>query len=569
MNADGRKRLRCALYTRKSTEEGLDQDYNSLEAQRDACEAYVKSQSGEGWTVVTKRYDDGGVSGATMKRPALQRLLVDIDARQVDAIVVYKVDRLTRSLSDFAKIVELFDRHAVSFVSVTQQFNTTSSMGRLTLNMLLSFAQFEREVTAERIRDKIAASKKKGLWMGGPPPLGYDVKDRKLVVNRSEARTVHTLFRLYQELGTVRHLKEAADRRGIATKRRRQRNGTKTGGKPFTRGNLYQMLSNPLYIGRIPHKGDTYPGQHTAIIDQKTWDAVQQQRGRNAVQRQRATNARSPSLLTGLVYDETGDRLCPTHASKKGRRYRYYISKRLMHRTHEEPDGWRLPAAMFENTVFASVLDILDDQNRLIDALRLADQRPAELVRLERQARRVIADLTASDASRQRQILRAIVCRIDLAAAAMTIRLDCGGLATILGVDSARLDQYPNDTVTLTVPTRLRRCGVEAKLVIEGPGAVPRTRDHRLCRQIAQAHLWFSQLTSQQAPSIRAIARREGLHECDVSRTLRLAFLAPDIVGAILEGRQPLELTTETLRRLARLPMAWTAQRRLLGFSSQ
>jgi DNA invertase Pin-like site-specific DNA recombinase len=569
MNADGRKRLRCALYTRKSTEEGLDQDYNSLEAQRDACEAYVKSQSGEGWTVVTKRYDDGGVSGATMERPALQRLLADIDARQVDAVVVYKVDRLTRSLSDFAKIVELFDRHAVSFVSVTQQFNTTSSMGRLTLNMLLSFAQFEREVTAERIRDKIAASKKKGLWMGGPPPLGYDVKDRKLVVNRSEARTVHTLFRLYQELGTVRHLKEVADRRGITTKRRRQRNGTKTGGKPFTPGNLYQMLSNPLYIGRIPHKGDTYPGQHTAIIDQKTWDAVQQQRGRNTVQRQRATNARSPSLLTGLVYDETGDRLCPTHASKKGKRYRYYISKRLMHGTHPEDDGWRLPAAMFENTVLESIQNLLRDQQRLIDALRITDQRPVDLIRLERQARQAVDDLKGGDVARRNDILQTSVRRIDLAASSMTIRLDRHGLAKTLGIDTARLANGLDDVVAMAVSTRLRRRGVEAKLVIDNPGAAPRTRDLRLCRQVAQAHLWFSQLTSQQASSIRAIARREGLHECDVSRTLRLAFLAPDIVETILAGRQPLELTAETLRRLARLPMAWTAQRRLLGFSSQ
>src|SRR5438552_3120505 len=268
-------RKRCAIYTRKSSEEGLEQEFNSLQAQCEACEAYIRSQRHEGWISARTRYDDGGFSGGNMERPALQRLLADIQASRIDIIVVYKVDRLTRSLADFARLVEIFDTQGVSFVSVTQQFNTTSSMGRLTLNVLLSFAQFEREVTGERIRDKIAASKKKGMWMGGLVPLGYDLRDHELVINPAGAEMIRTLFRLYRELGTVRRVKEAADRLGLVTKQRQQRSGRLTGGEPFTRGHLYKILSNPLYIGEIEHKGVQYPGQHPPLIDGATWDAVQ------------------------------------------------------------------------------------------------------------------------------------------------------------------------------------------------------------------------------------------------------------------------------------------------------
>ncbi len=271
------RRLRCAIYTRKSTDEGLDQAFNSLDAQREACEAYIASQAGEGWRLIRTRYDDGAYSGGTMDRPALQNLLADIGTGKVDTIVVYKVDRLTRSLADFARIVELFDTNNVSFVSITQQFNTTTSMGRLTLNMLLSFAQFEREVTGERIRDKIAASKRKGMWMGGVVPLGYDVVDRKLIVNAAEAETVRALFRLYLQHGSVRLVKNEADRRGLRTKRRRPQNGARRGGEPFTPGHIYKLLANPIYIGKIVHKGERHDGEHSAIIDRETWDSVQEQ----------------------------------------------------------------------------------------------------------------------------------------------------------------------------------------------------------------------------------------------------------------------------------------------------
>jgi site-specific DNA recombinase len=312
------KRIRCAIYTRKSTDEGLEQAFNSLDAQREACVAFIASQKHEGWTVLPAQYDDGGYSGGTMERPALQRLLADIEAGQVDVVVVYKVDRLTRALSDFAKVVEVFDRRAVSFVSITQQFNTTSSMGRLTLNVLLSFAQFEREVIGERVRDKIAASKRKGMWMGGMPPLGYDVKDRKLVVNGNEAQTVVDIYRRYLALKSVRELHHALAGAGITSKRRVRPDGTLYGGQEIARGALYLMLQNRIYRGEITHKGQSYPGQHPAIIDQPLWDEVQAVLAQNRIERATGAHAKHPSLLGGLVFDASGERLTPSYAIKKG-----------------------------------------------------------------------------------------------------------------------------------------------------------------------------------------------------------------------------------------------------------
>src|SRR5881398_3534890 len=314
-------RKRCAIYTRKSSEEGLEQEFNSLQAQSEACEAYIRSQRHEGWILARTRYDDGGFSGGNMERPALQRLLADIRGGRIDIIVVYKVDRLTRSLADFARLVEIFDAQGVSFVSVTQQFNTTSSMGRLTLNVLLSFAQFEREVTGERIRDKIAASKKKGMWMGGNVPLGYDASERTLVVNPAEAETVRRIFALYRELGGVRRVKEEVDRLGLTTKSTTTANGNKRGGKPLSRGHIYSLLSNPIYIGQIAHKGELHPGQQPALIDNESWFSVRDQLAANTSNHRRRAKAAEPSLLAGLLVDARGERLTPSHAVKKGRRY--------------------------------------------------------------------------------------------------------------------------------------------------------------------------------------------------------------------------------------------------------
>ncbi len=339
------RRLRCAVYTRKSSQEGLELSFNSLQAQREACEAFIESQRHEGWTVLADAYDDGGFSGGTVERPALQTLLADIEAGKVDVIVVYKVDRLTRSLSDFAKIVDVLDTHGVSFVSITQQFNTTTSMGRLTLNVLLSFAQFEREVTGERIRDKIAASKKKGMWMGGNPPLGYDCKDRNLVVNEVEAKTVRHIFRRYLEVGSVRLLKDQLDAEGIVSKVRRASDGSTYGGKPLARGALYLMLQNRIYRGEIVHRDKSYPGRHEAIVDQKPWDEVQAVLAQNRVAREAGIDANQPGLLAGLLHDARGQPMTPTHAIKKGKRYRYYVSRPLIAEPADATCGQRLPAA--------------------------------------------------------------------------------------------------------------------------------------------------------------------------------------------------------------------------------
>src|SRR5262252_5939774 len=349
-------RVRCAIYTRKSSDEGLDQEFNSLRAQREACEAFIASQRHEGWVCLPKTYDDGGFSGATMDRPALRRLLADITAGRVDTIVVYKIDRLTRSLADFAKIVEILDARSASFVSVTQQFNTTTSMGRLTLNVLLSFAQFEREVIGERIRNKIAASKRKGMWMGGVPPLGYRAQDRKLVIVDSEAEIVRFIFRRYAEIGSVRLLKDELEARSIQSKLRTSAAGRISGGKPFARGALYLMLQNRIYRGEIVYNKRSYPGEHEPIIDQPLWDAVQTQLASNAAQRNDSGKTRQPSLLAGMLFDGDGNRMTPSYAVKKGTRYRYYVSRSLITKDRAMTSAaLRLPAAEIEHLVSSRV----------------------------------------------------------------------------------------------------------------------------------------------------------------------------------------------------------------------
>ncbi|MCG8405199.1 MAG: recombinase family protein, partial [Phycisphaerales bacterium] len=527
---------RCAIYTRKSTEEGLEQYFNSLQAQREACEAYIKSQMHEGWKPLKTKFDDGGYSGGNMDRPGLQALMEAVEQRLVDVIVVYKVDRLTRSLADFAKIVERLDAQDVSFVSVTQQFNTTSSMGRLTLNVLLSFAQFEREVTAERIRDKISASKKKGMWMGGPVPLGYDARDRKLIVNEVEAETVQTIFRLYLELGSVRLLKRTCDERGIVSKIRKYEGGRVVGGAPLSRGNLYHMLSNPIYAGFIPHRGERYPGQHDAIIDAETWGAVQKQLSDNAVVRRTGSNAKSASLLKGLIFDETGDVLSPSHAAKNGRRYRYYVSHRAIDDADAHPDAWRARAEELE----ALVIDILC---RELEAPQSGfDEGTSE--RVER--------LRIGSFEERFAEVQELVDRVDLSSDKIVVRV-----------------KAPDDQAQEIVhPVKLKRRGVERKIVIPGLGGHAAEPDPLLCSLVAKPLIWIERLTSETPPTLSEIANDDGMSVSDVSRTLQLVFLAPDIVEAILAGRQPVDLTAQKLKRLRELPTEWPAQRQLLGFNA-
>ena len=366
--------LRCAIYTRKSSDDGLEQEFNSLDAQREACEAYIVSQRHAGWVALSDMYDDGSLSGGTMERPALKRLLEDIKTGKVQIIVVYKVDRLTRSLADFAKIVDVFDAHNASFVSVTQQFNTTTSMGRLTLNMLLSFAQFEREIAGERIRDKIAASKRKGMWMGGNVPLGYDVKDRKLMVNEAEASTVRVIFRRYAELGSVALLRAELDRLGIVSKRREGAGGRLAGGQQFSRGALYLMLQNRIYRGEILHQGAAYPGQHEAILDLELWQIVQDKLAANRQEHSLAVGAEVPSLLAGLIVDAGGNRMTPAHATKKAKRYRYYVSEPLLAGDRPQTQkGMRVPAGDMEGLVLERLRTFFSSRTDVSDALAPLD----------------------------------------------------------------------------------------------------------------------------------------------------------------------------------------------------
>ncbi|MEZ5902048.1 MAG: recombinase family protein [Alphaproteobacteria bacterium] len=364
--------LKCAIYTRKSSDEGLDQDFNSLDAQRESCDAYITSQKAEGWSLVKKHYDDGGFSGGSLERPALKALLDDIRAGRVDIVVVYKIDRLTRSLMDFSKLVEIFDEHGVTFVSITQSFNTTTSMGRLTLNVLLSFAQFEREVAGERIRDKIAASKAKGMWMGGRPPLGYDIENRQLIVNEEDAKTARMIFELYLECGCVKNLKQELARRNVKSCPRVSKRGLNYGGKNFSRGALYNFLKNPVYIGKIKHHDQIHDGMHEAIISDELWYAVQDKL-RNQAAHPRGTNKESQgNLLMGLIYTPDDSLYTPIYTKKKNKKYRYYFNQNLTEdKNHPQRFRARLPAHDLEKTVENAIRSELQTPEKLMEILEL------------------------------------------------------------------------------------------------------------------------------------------------------------------------------------------------------
>ena len=567
-----RSQIRCAIYTRKSHEEGLEQSFNSLDAQREACESYVTSQNQEGWTCLPEIYDDGGISGATMDRPALKRLLADIEAGRIDTVVVYKVDRLTRSLADFAKIVEVFDDHGVSFVSVTQQFNTTTSMGRLTLNMLLSFAQFEREVTGERIRDKIAASKAKGMWMGGLPPLGYDVVDRKLVVNEDEAETVRHIYRRYVALGSVWALKDELDREGVVSKVRVDKYGRRTGGKLLARGALYLMLQNRIYRGEIVHKEKSYPGEHDAIVDETLWDEVQSKLAANRSDRAAGRGLAQPSLLAGMIYDDAGTRMIPSHANKKGTRYRYYVSRGLVRgRRTDAPRGRRVPAGDLEALVEKRVCHFLASEVEVFDAIETWVTDVSDRLEIAAGAAELAKrwpDLASSD---RRAVLSTIVERIDLLHEALEIRILPGGLLAMLRDGSGRRDRLqPAEAnaprLTLRVPARLKRTGIETRMLFEDSGDGRRRKlDHSLCRLLVQAQRYRAMVLQGDRKSMSDLATEAGVGGSYFSRILRLGFLSPDIVAAILHDRHPASLTAKRFASVGKLPVAWEDQRSLLG----
>ena len=395
MKTGSAKSVRCAIYTRVSTDQGLEQDFNSLDAQYDASQAYIRSQAHAGWTLLRAKYDDCGFSGGNTDRPALQRLLQDVRAGRIDVIVVYKVDRLTRSLADFAKLLELFDQHSVSFVSVTQQFNTTTSMGRLTLNVLLSFAQFEREVTSERIRDKISASKRKGLWVGGMAPLGYDTKGRKITVNEAEAERVRTIFRIYLKLGSLNLLMADLRKRNIVTKVRTLKTGQTVGGIPYTRGSLAHLLRNRFYVGEVEFKGEVVNGEQPAILDRDLFDAVQAKLNEQA-NNHKAIRTKSEALLTGRVFDDRGNRMSPTHARKSGVKYRYYLSAALLQGVAERAGSVRrVPATQIEALVIRAVREHLKPSQEIHDRSLIN----THVARVEIQSERLIIHLAEQQAT--------------------------------------------------------------------------------------------------------------------------------------------------------------------------
>ena len=525
----GSKKVRCAIYTRVSTDQGLEQDFNSLDAQYDASQAYIRSQQHAGWTLVRSKYDDGGFSGGNTDRPALQRLLEDVRDGRVDIIVVYKVDRLTRSLADFAKLVELFDQHGISFVSVTQQFNTTTSMGRLTLNVLLSFAQFEREVTSERIRDKIAASKRKGLWVGGMPPLGYDTKDRKITVNEAEADCVRTIFQSYLRLGSLNLLMADLHARSLVTKVRTLKTGQTVGGIPFTRGPLAYLLRNRFYVGEVVFKGETLPGEQPAIIDRELFDAVQTKLDEQ-VNNHKVSRTKSEALLLGRIYDDRGHRMTPSHALKRGIRYRYYISSALLQgRAKQAGSISRIPAEEIEALVAKSVRDHLNASTDIEDT----------------------------------GLVHSHVVRVEVHSDRLAIEL----------VDEEDADREPKSALNvLEVPwhkTPLRR---RREVLLPESASSQDTRPIRsenralLVASIARGRRWLDELIADPTASTASIAEREDCTARKVNMTISLAFLAPDLVKAAIEGRLPHGMG---VARLCDLPVEWSRQRQMLGLSPQ
>jgi site-specific DNA recombinase len=520
---------RCAVYTRKSSEEGLDQTFNSLDAQREACEAYIRSQAHEGWKLVKTAYDDGGFSGGTLERPALQRLLADLGRGLVDVIVVYKIDRLTRSLADFARIVETLDRQGASFVSITQQFNTTTSMGRLTLNVLLSFAQFEREVTGERIRDKIAASKRKGMWMGGNLPLGYDVKDRQLVVNEAKAKTVRYLFQRYVELGTVAALQIDLKRCGIVSKVWTSSSGKRRGGLGYSRGALYYLLRNTIYIGRIAHRGASYAGQHPGIVPQDLWDRVQVLLTENRQGGSRTAASSESCLLSGLLFDDRGNVMSPSHARKaNGQRYRYYVSQAVLQGRQEGAGSIR--------RVSAEAIESLVER-ALCKSLPKVKQ----------------AEWMGFSTEQKRKRIKHIVGRTTIHADNIEIGLTEAGRD--LFVDAA-----PSGAMRIAT---VMKAGVGGRQIVPRDGVSARV-DRSLVKAIAWARN-LRQRLERDGKSLDELAREDGCSRPYVSSLIRLAYLAPGITQSILEGTQPAQLTLADLMQRD-IPANWSEQRIAFGF---
>lgn len=537
------KQLKVAVYTRKSTEYGLEQDFNSLDAQREAAEAYIKSQKSEGWVLVNQSYDDGGISGGTMERPALKQILQDVEAGRVDIIVVYKVDRLTRSLSDFARIIDRLDEAGASFVSVTQQFNTSNSMGRLTLNVLLSFAQFEREVTSERIRDKIEASRKRGMWMGGTIPLGYDIHDKKLFINKEEAKTIRAIFKVYIEKGKVREALHTINQQGFRTKKQ---NGQRPGGLKFSDGHFYNILKNPLFIGKVRHNGKVFDGAHEAIIDIDTWDKVQKQIEENRVNRKIGKNFSYPSLLTGLLYTSDGERMKPSHCSKKGVRTRYYITKP----TKPDLSPTSYPAEQIEDAIRNKLIIWLSDETEH----QSPENKSCREFRMS-----IVEEIKNGAPHKQKENIQSLLKKIIISETKISLTIN---RAFHLNNDQSTSENLFN----IEIEVRLQKCTKHTKIIIPSGTQVIQKLDGKLISLIAKAHLWAKDLQSGKYQTMTEIANKHNVNKADLGKQVRLAYLAPDIINAIMEGRQPVTLKATHLRKINNLPTNWEDQRKLLHF---
>jgi DNA invertase Pin-like site-specific DNA recombinase len=553
------KHVRCAVYTRKSSEEGLEQSFNSLEAQQEACRAYILSQKHEGWVALNIRYDDGGFSGGTMERPALKQLLADILARKVDTVVVYKVDRLTRSLTDFSKIIEVFDSHGVSFVSVTQQFNTTTSMGRLTLNVLLSFAQFEREVTGERIRDKIAASKKKGMWMGGVVPLGYDCVDRRLVINRPEAEIVRKIFRQYLRLGCVKKLKDYLDGQKIKSKIRKSSVGRMSGGNSYARGALYHLLTNRSYIGEIVHRDQSYPGQHESIVSGKLWDQVAVRLQLNN-QGHRTTKSQStPSLLTGVLYDTEGGRFTPTHSVKNRKRYRYYTSQAVIKQTGDKPRITRFPAPELEKLVISQIHLLLRSPDKFTVCLEGGPDKDLVAVRASDLAKH----WSTLEVSKQHEFLRNVVRKVVVGQSEIWIEVDRERLAeALLGRKIVPGPVNRNrwlDPIKLTTVFQPHHRSGELHLLGPKGSREEGSPVPSLVKAIVRSRDWYEQFIAGEVGTIAEIAKKTKLPTNYVKRILKYAMLSPQIIEAILSGKHPPNLSLQELQ--GNISTDWREQR--------
>jgi DNA invertase Pin-like site-specific DNA recombinase len=549
-----KRTFRCAVYTRKSSEEGLEQDFNSLHAQREACEAYIASQRHEGWKLLPGRYDDGGYSGGSMERPGLQKLLADMQSGLIDVVVVYKVDRLTRSLTDFARIVEGFDASNASFVSVTQSFNTTTSMGRLTLNVLLSFAQFEREVTGERIRDKIAASKRKGMWMGGFVPMGYAADGRSLRILEEEAAIIRTIFDRFLDLESVRDLKAELDREGIATRPFVSARNRSWGNRPFSIGHLRAILQNPIYVGEIRHRDERYPAQHPAIIDRERFDCVQTLIASRARKHRLRIGAEHINLLSGLIFDQHGNKLTSAHTSKQGIRYRYYVYPANPSGT---VSGRRIAAGELENLVVEHLAAILNDRHWLQANVLSDGTSPDGISETADEARRVAGRIASNDGSAARQQLGELVRCIDISPDRIGIRLN---LDKLLPEGASHEADKESSTCTIEMANPFTGNSQSRHLVVRQDATPGTTPARWLVKALARSITWYDDLVSGRAVSFREIATREGVAERYVAKVVPLAFLDPALVRECLDGRRALTLTGADVARGIELPEAWADQ---------